>query len=216
MLGVRPAGQGSGWAILFVRFLLFALQFERVAVSTSAASTSGAAGRYASAIFDLGRDSNALDSLESDFAALNTLISGSDDLGRLVSSPAYSRDDQQKAMSAVMSKAGSSDLATRFVSLMVSKGRLGALPGAIQGFTDLLADHRSETVAEVTSAAPLTDAQRDSLAANLKSSFGKDVKIDASVDPSLLGGLIVKVGSKMIDSSLKAKLNGLQLAMKAS
>ena len=216
MLGVRAAGQGSGWAIYFARFLLLALHFERVAVSTSAASTSGAAGRYASAIFDLGRESNALDTLESDLTALNTLISDSGDLGRLVGSPAYSREDQQKAMSAVMSKAGSSDLAKRFVSLMVSKGRLAALPGAIQGFTELLADHRSETVAEVTSAAPLTDAQRDSLAANLKSSFGKDVKIDASVDPSLLGGLIVKVGSKMIDSSLKAKLNGLQLAMKAS
>ena len=162
-------------------------------MSTSAASTSGAAGRYASAIFDLGRESNALDTLESDFTALNTLISDSDDLGRLVSSPAYSRDDQQKAMSAVMSKAGSSDLATRFVSLMVSKGRLSALPGAIQGFTELLADHRSETVAEVTSAAPLTDAQRDSLAANLKSSFGKDVKIDASVDPSLLGLSLIHI-----------------------
>jgi len=208
--------RGAAGAFSLPDFFSSRFHFERVAVSTSAASTSGAAGRYASAIFDLGRENNALDTLEGDFTVLNTLISDSDDLGRMVSSPAYSRDDQQKAMTAVMSKAGSSDLTTRFVSLMVSKGRLGALPGAIQGFTELLADHRSETVAEVTSATPLTDAQRDALAANLKSSFGKDVKIDASVDPSLLGGLIVKVGSKMIDSSLKAKLNGLQLAMKAS
>ena len=185
-------------------------------MSTSAASTSGAAGRYASAIFDLGRETNALESLETDFAALNTLISDSDDLSRLVNSPAYTRENQQKAMSAIMSKAGTSDLASRFVSLMISKGRLSTLPGAILGFTEMLADHRGETVAEVTSAAPLTEAQRDKLAANLKSSFGKDVKIDASVDPSLLGGLIVKVGSKMIDSSLKAKLSGLQLAMKTS
>jgi len=185
-------------------------------VSKSAASTSGAAGRYASAIFDLARESNALDSMESDFTALNGLISDSDDLSRVVNSAAYSRDNQQKAMSAIMSKAGMSDLASRFVSLMVSKGRLGALPGAIAGFNELLADHRAETVAEVTSATPLTDEQRDKLAANLKSSFGKDVKIDASVDPSLLGGLIVKIGSKMIDNSLKAKLSGLQLAMKTS
>jgi len=185
-------------------------------VSTSAASTSGAAGRYASAIFDLGRETNALETLESDFAALNTMISDSPDLTRLVSSPAYSRDNQIKAMSAILSKAGSSDTTSRFVKLMISKGRLNALPGAIQGFTEMLADYRGETVAEVTSAAPLTDAQREKLAANLKSSFGKDVKIDASVDPSLLGGLIVKVGSKMIDSSLKAKLANLQIAMKAS
>ncbi len=190
--------------------------YERVAVSTSAASASGAAGRYASAIFDLGRETNTLEALETDFAALTTMISSSEDLQRLVGSPAYSRDSQLKAMSALMSKAGSSDTTARFVKLMISKGRLGVLPGAIQGFTDMLADHRSETVAEVTSATPLTDAQRDKLAANLKSSFGKDVKINASVDPSLLGGLIVKVGSKMIDSSLKAKLAGLQLAMKAS
>ncbi len=190
--------------------------YERVAVSTSAASASGAAGRYASAIFDLGRETNTLEALETDFAALNTMISSSEDLQRLVGSPAYSRDSQLKAMSALMSKAGSSDMTARFVKLMISKGRLGVLPGAIQGFTDMLADHRSETVAEITSATPLTDAQRDKLAANLKSSFGKDVKINASVDPSLLGGLIVKVGSKMIDSSLKAKLAGLQLAMKAS
>jgi F-type H+-transporting ATPase subunit delta len=185
-------------------------------VSKSAASTSGAAGRYASAIFDLAVETNAVDALESDFATLNTLIDDSDDLSRVVNSPAYSRADQSKAMSAILSKAGSSDLTSKFVSLMISKGRLSALPGAIAGFTEMLADHRGETVAEVTSAKPLSDAQRDTLAANLKSSFGKDVKIDASVDPSLLGGLIVKVGSKMIDSSLKTKLAGLQLAMKAS
>ncbi len=185
-------------------------------MSTSAASASGAAGRYASAIFDLGVETNSLDKLESDFAAISAMVSESGDLKRLVSSPAYSRDNQQKAMSALMGKAGLSDTTVRFVNLMISKGRLGALPGAIEGFTAMLADHRSETVAEVTSATPLTDAQRDKLAANLKSSFGKDVKIDATVDPSLLGGLIVKVGSKMIDNSLRAKLNGLQLAMKAS
>ena len=185
-------------------------------MSTSAASSSGAAGRYASAIFDLGRETNALDSLEGDFGTLTGLIDGNEGFSRLVSSPAYSRSEQTKAMSAIMDKAGFGDMTKRFVSLMVSKGRLNALPGAIAGFGEMLADHRGETVAEVTSATALSDAQRDALAANLKSSFGKDVKIDASVDPSLLGGLIVKVGSKMIDGSLKAKLAGLQLAMKAS
>lgn len=185
-------------------------------MSTSAASTSGAAGRYASAIFDLANETNALDTLEGDFASLRETIDGSADLAHVVNSPAFSRADQQKALDAILAKSGSSDLTKNFVSLMISKGRLGALPGAMAGFTELLADHRSETVAEVTSAKPLSDQQREKLAANLKSSFGKDVKIDASVDPSLLGGLVVKIGSKMIDGSLKAKLAGLKLAMKES
>lgn len=182
----------------------------------TAASISGAAGRYASAIFDLGKESKALDSLESDLDTLKSLIEENEDLGRVVHSPAFSRDAQAQAMNAILDKMGAADLTKRFVGLMASKGRLGALPGAIAGFKDMLADHRGETVAEVVSAKDLTDAQRDKLAANLKQSFGKDVKIDASVDPSLLGGLVVKVGSRMIDSSLKTKLANLQLAMKAS
>jgi len=182
----------------------------------SASATSGASGRYASAIFDLGKDSNALDALEGDLNQMKTAIDGNADLTYLMESPAFSRENQQKALSAVMDKMGVSDLTKRFVGLMISKGRLAMLPGAIAGFQERLADHRGQVVAEVTSAQPLSDAQRDALAAKLKNAFDKDVKIDDSVDPSLLGGLVVKIGSKMIDTSLRAKLSGLQRAMKAS
>lgn len=182
----------------------------------SASATTGASGRYASAIFDLGKDSNALDALENDLGQMKSAVAGNADLAYLMESPAFSRDDQQKALAAVMDKMGVSDLTKRFVGLMIAKGRLAMLPGAIEGFQQRLADHRGEVVAEVTSAQPLSDGQRDKLAENLKAAYGKDVKIDASVDPSLLGGLVVKIGSKMIDTSLRAKLSGLQRAMKAS
>lgn len=216
MLDVRAVAEGSDCSFSCARVYppRIAFGFERIAVS--AASMSGAAGRYASAIFELGRDANALESLESELGALKSLIADSDDLSRVVHSPAYGRDDQASAMKAILDKMGAADLTRNFVGLMASKGRLGALPAAIEGFSEMVAEHRGETVAEVISAKELTDAQREKLASNLKSSFGKDVKIDASVDPSLLGGLVVKVGSRMIDSSLKTKLAGLHLTMKAS
>ena len=180
------------------------------------ASTSGAAGRYAQAVFELARDKKALDDVERDLGALSEAIDASPELARLVASPAFDRDQQAAAMTAIMEKMGAADLTRRFVGLMAAKGRLSALPGAVAGFRERLADHRGEIVAEVTSAAPLTDAQRDKLAANLRQSYGKDVRIDASVDESLLGGLVVKIGSKMIDSSLKARLAGLRRAMKSA
>ncbi len=182
----------------------------------SASVTTGAAGRYAVAIFDLGKEMNALDTLESDLSQMKSAVAESADLANLVHSPAINRDDQQRAIAAVMDKMGLGDLTKRFVGLMTSKGRLAMLPGAIEGFTHMLTEHRGEVIAEVASAHPLSDAQRDTLAEKLKSTYGKDVKIDARVDPSLLGGLVVKIGSKMIDASLKAKLSGLQRAMKAS
>ena len=185
----------------------------RVALS-SAASLSGASGRYASAIFDLAKSSGVLDAVASEFDALGGVLKDSPELADVISSPAYSRDAQGAVMASVTQKMGASDLTGKFVGLMAQKGRLALLPEAIRGFNVLLAEERGEETAEVISAKPLSEMHRNALAQNLKSSFGKDVKIDASVDPSLLGGLIVKVGSKMIDSSLKAKLSGLQLAMK--
>ncbi len=185
----------------------------RVALS-SAASLSGASGRYASAIFDLAKSSGVLDAVASEFDALGGVLKDSPELADVISSPAYSRDAQGAVMASVTQKMGASDLTGKFVGLMAQKGRLALLPEAIRGFNVLLAEERGEETAEVISAKPLSEMQRNALAQNLKSSFGKDVKIDASVDPSLLGGLIVKVGSKMVDASLKSKLERLELAMK--
>ena len=181
---------------------------------SSAATLSGASGRYASAIFDLAKSSGSLDAVSSEFETLGDVLRDSPDLADVISSPAYSRDQQGSVIGAVADKVGVSDLTRKFLGLMAQKGRLALLPDAMQGFSTLLADHRGEVAAEVISAKPLSDMQREALAKNLKSSFGKDVKIDASVDPPLLGGLIVKVGSKMVDASLKSKLERLELAMK--
>jgi len=181
---------------------------------SSAASLSGASGRYASAIFDLAKSSGSLDSVASEFDALGTVLKDNSELSDVIASPAYSRDQQGAVMAQIGQKLGASDITRKFVGLMAQKGRLALLPDAMKGFSALLAEERGEETAEVVSAKPLSDMQRDALAQNLKSSFGKDVKIDASVDPSLLGGLIVKIGSKMVDASLKSKLERLELAMK--
>ena len=181
---------------------------------SSAASLSGASGRYASAIFDLAKASGSLDTVASEFDTLGGVLRDNAELSGVIASPAYSRGQQGAVMAQVGEKLGSSDLTRKFVGLMAQKGRLGLLPDAMAGFSALLAEERGEETAEVISAKPLSDMQRDALAQNLKSSFGKDVKIDARVDPSLLGGLIVKVGSKMVDASLKSKLERLELAMK--
>jgi len=183
-------------------------------VLSSAASLSGASGRYASAIFDLAKASGSLDTVASEFDTLGGVLRDNAELSGVIASPAYSRGQQGAVMAQVGEKLGSSDLTRKFVGLMAQKGRLGLLPDAMAGFSALLAEERGEETAEVISAKPLSDMQRDALAQNLKSSFGKDVKIDARVDPSLLGGLIVKVGSKMVDASLKSKLERLELAMK--
>jgi len=183
-------------------------------VLSSAASLSGASGRYASAIFDLAKASGSLDTVASEFDTLGGVLRDNAELSGVIASPAYSRGQQGAVMAQVGEKLGTSDLTRKFVGLMAQKGRLGLLPDAMAGFSALLAEERGEETAEVISAKPLSDMQRDALAQNLKSSFGKDVKIDARVDPSLLGGLIVKVGSKMVDASLKSKLERLELAMK--
>ncbi len=181
---------------------------------SSAASLSGASGRYASAIFDLAKSSGVLDAVASEFDALGGVLKDNPELAGVISSPAYSREVQGSIIAAVTKKMGASDLTGKFVGLMAQRGRLALLPEAMEGFSALLAEERGEETAEVISAKPLSEMQRTALAQNLKSSFGKDVKIDASVDPSLLGGLIVKVGSKMVDASLKSKLERLELAMK--
>ncbi len=188
---------------------------NEVALS-SAASLSGASGRYASAIFDLAKSSGSLDTVASEFDGLRAVLDDSPDLAGVIASPAYSREQQGAVMAQVGERMGASDLTRKFIGLMAQKGRLALLPDAMKGFAGLVAAERNEQTAEVVSAKPLSDAQREALRHNLATAFQKDVKIDAQVDPSLLGGLIVRIGSKMVDASLRSKLERLERAMKAN
>jgi len=172
------------------------------------------AGRYATALFELADSAGSLDATAGDLAQIAALIQKSDDLRRLVLSPAFSSDQQAKAFAAVLEKAGIKGLVANFTGLVIQNRRLFALPDMITSFNSLLAAKRGEVSADVTSAHPLSDSQLQSLKASLKTATGRDVQINAKVDAGLLGGLVVKVGSRMIDSSLKTKLTSLKLSMK--
>jgi len=177
---------------------------------------SGLAGRYATAIFELAQEEKSVAALEKDFAGLKELIAENPDLARLVQAPVFSRDEQQKGMDAILRRMEASPLASRFVLLLASKRRLFALVDIIRAFEGLAAKQRGEVDAAVTSARALSDAEVSSLKAILKAKLGRDARLEAKVDPTLLGGLVVKVGSRMIDSSLRTKLNGLRAAMRGS
>ena len=175
---------------------------------------SGVAGRYATALFEIATETSAVDAIEGDLNTLSAALGESADLRDVCTSPIYSRDDQGKAMAAVAAAMGLGPIVTNTILLMASKRRLFVLTDVIKGFKALAADARGEITAEVTSAQPLNDAQRDALAAALKASVGSDVVLNTTVDESLIGGLVVKVGSRMIDTSVRAKLASLQNAMK--
>ncbi|MBX3493959.1 MAG: F0F1 ATP synthase subunit delta [Parvibaculum sp.] len=172
------------------------------------------AGRYATALFELAEAQGALDAVAGDLAAIGRMLDESSDLARLVRSPVFSADEQTRAFGAVLDKAGTSTLVKNFIGLVIQNRRLFALRGMISAYTAILARTRGEMTADVASAHPLNEAQLANLKASLKTATGKDVHIDTHVDATLLGGLVVKVGSRMIDSSLKTKLNSLQIAMK--
>ncbi|MEP9354133.1 F0F1 ATP synthase subunit delta [Xanthobacter sp. KR7-65] len=175
---------------------------------------SGMAGRYATALFELANEANAVDSVKAELDRLSALIAESADLARLVKSPVFSAEEQLKAISAVLEQMGISGLAGNFVKLVAQNRRLFALPGMISDYAALVAHQRGETSAEVTVAAPLSDAHYAALKEALAEKTGKDVNLDVTVDPSILGGLIVKLGSRMVDASLKTKLNSIRHAMK--
>lgn len=175
---------------------------------------SGAAKRYATALFELANDEKAVEKTEADISRLETLLNDSADLMRLVKSPVYGADEQVRALDAVLGKAEIGGLVANFVKLVATNRRLFALPGMLKNFHALAAASRGEANADVVSASPLSDANIDALKAALKGVTGKDVKINATVDPSLIGGLVVKVGSRMIDTSLRTKLNSLNHSMK--
>jgi F-type H+-transporting ATPase subunit delta len=183
-------------------------------VTDSATVVSSVAGRYANALFELANESDALGQTETDMEALGQALAASDDLRGLIASPIYTRDQQSRAMAAVAEAMGLSALVRNLIGLMASKRRLFVLGDLIRIFAALLAEHRGEVTAEVTAARALSEAQQAALAETLKSAIGREVKLNVSVDDSLIGGLVVKVGSKMVDTSIRSKLASLQYAMR--
>ncbi|MDJ1017220.1 MAG: F0F1 ATP synthase subunit delta [Paracoccaceae bacterium] len=183
-------------------------------MSESASLSTGIASRYATAVFELAKDGNELDALESDVDALDAALADSEDFRDLISNPIYSRDAQSAAVAAIAGKMGLSATVTNTMKLMASKRRLFVLPHLVLVLKDIIADEKGVVTAEVQAARALSDDQSAALAAALKETVGKDVTMKVSVDESLIGGLIVKVGSKMIDTSIRSKLAALQNTMK--
>ena len=176
---------------------------------------SGVAGRYASALFSLAKDNRDTDGVAAALAAFDALIAESPDLQRLVRSPAFSAGEQVKALGALLDQAGITGAAANFIKLVASKRRLFAIRGMIADYGKLNDAFRGVTRAEVTSAAPLADDNIAALKDALRAvSGGKDVELTAKVDPSIIGGLVVKLGSRMVDGSLKTKLNAIRTRMK--
>ena len=183
-------------------------------MSESASISTGIAARYATAVFELARDGNELDALERDVDTLDAAISESADFRDLIQSPVYSRGAQGAAIAAIADKMGVSGFVANTLKLMATKRRLFVLPQLVGSLRNLIADEKGEVNAEVRAASQLSAEQESTLAATLKKSVGKDVKMKITVDESLIGGLIVKVGSKMIDTSIRSKLAALQNTMK--
>ncbi|WP_428543564.1 F0F1 ATP synthase subunit delta [Profundibacter sp.] len=183
-------------------------------MSEPASISSGIAARYATALFDLAKDGKKLKAIEGDVNSLDAALAESDDLKALINSPIYTREEQGNAIMAIATKMKLSPIVKNTLGLMAGNRRLFVLPQLVESLRKLIADEKGEITAEVVSAKKLTKAQSDKLAKTLKASVGKDVIINPSVDETLIGGLIVKVGSKMIDTSIKSKLGNLQNAMK--
>ena len=175
---------------------------------------SGMAGRYATALFELALEEKAVDAVRADLDKFQALVDANPDLHRLVHSPVFTSDEQARALGAVLEKAGIGGLAAKFLKLVASNRRLFAVREMIKGYRTLVARHKGEISAEVTVAEELADKHRDALAAALKSVTGKDVDLAVKVDPAIIGGLVVKLGSRMVDTSLRTKLNALKHAMK--
>lgn len=184
-----------------------------------ASETTGVAGlatRYATALFELARDAGALDKVAADLDSLKTMIESSADLRRLVRSPVIGRAEQGKAIDAVLERAQIQDLTRRFVGVVAANRRLFSLEAIIAAFKQQLAKSRGELTAIVSTAQPLSDAQKSALDVSLRRAVGVKVAVEAKVEPELLGGMIVRIGSRMFDSSLRSKLQRLQLAMKGT
>jgi F-type H+-transporting ATPase subunit delta len=174
------------------------------------------AGRYALALFELARDGDVLDVVAADLAGLGSLLDESADLRRVIRSPVISREDQGQALAAIGNRAGFAELTTKFLGLLAEHRRLFALPEIIKAYGAMLAEHKGEVGAELVSAVPLSEDQVAKVKDQLSSTIGKQITLSARVDPGLLGGLVVRVGSRMLDASLRTKLRQLELVLKGA
>jgi F-type H+-transporting ATPase subunit delta len=184
-------------------------------LASETTGVSGLAERYAAALFDLADERRMLDDVAADLRQLRAMVQASPDLSRLIRSPILSRDEQSKAIRALAERAGLSPLMRDFLAVVSRNRRLFAAPAMIEAFLAELARRRGEVTAEVTTAQPLSEAQLAALNEQLRRSSGSRVSVDVRVDPALLGGLVVKLGSRMVDGSIRSKLQRLQLAMKS-
>ena len=190
------------------------IQEKFVPVADTSQTVSGVAERYASSLYELASEAGSVDQIGADLAKFQAMIAESDDMKRFIESPVFSAEDQLRAVSAILDKAGIAGLTGNFVKVAAANRRLFAVPGMIKAYFQIVARNRGEASADVTSAHALTPEQENELKAALKGVTGKDVTINVTVDPSILGGLIVKVGSRQIDTSLRTKLSTLKLALK--
>nr|WP_246534454.1 F0F1 ATP synthase subunit delta [Aliiroseovarius lamellibrachiae] len=186
----------------------------RVDVSEPVSISTGIAQRYATAVFELAKEGKKLKAVEGDLDALEAVLADSADFRNLITSPVYTRDEQGAGVGAIAKQMKLSPMVANVLGLMAQKRRLFALPQLVAALRAAIAEDKGEVTAEVTAAKAMTKAQQDKLAKSLKASIGKDVKVNVAVDEDLIGGLVVKVGSRMIDTSIKAKLDALQNSMK--
>jgi len=177
-------------------------------------TVSGVAGRYATALFELARDEKAIDAVKADLDKFDAMVAGSADLARLVRSPVFTAEAQLKALVAVLDNAGIGGIAANVLKVLTTNRRLFAVQDVIKAFRALVAKFKGEASADVTVAEPLSDKNLDALKSALKSVTGQDVSLNVKIDPAIIGGLVVKVGSRMVDSSLRTKLNSIKNAMK--
>jgi F-type H+-transporting ATPase subunit delta len=183
-------------------------------VETSGGIRASLAGRYASALFDLARDGRQIEAVGKSLDALNQLLADSKDFNELVTSPLVSREEAGNAFAAIAPQLGLDPITGNFLGVLARNGRKNQLRPVIRAFRRLAAEHRGETAAEVTTARPLKDDQLAQLRQHLRTRAGRDVNVDATVDPAILGGIVVKLGSQQIDASIRTKLNRLAQAMK--
>ena len=183
-------------------------------VATEDPSVSGVSGRYATALFELARDSKSVDAVKADLERFSALLNESPDLARLVRSPVFTAETQGKALGAVLDKAGIGGITAKFLKVLTANRRLFVVNDVIRAFRALVAKFKGEATADVTVAEKLSSKNLDALKAALKSVSGKDVDLNVKIDPTIIGGLIVKLGSRMVDSSLRTKLNSIKHAMK--
>lgn len=182
--------------------------------SQGGTSVSGVAGRYASALFELAQENRAVDAVARDLDAFDALVRDSDDLRRLIRSPLFTAEEQEKAVAAILARAGISGLAANFIRLVAANRRLFALPDMIRAFRTLVADAKGIVRAEVRLAEQPSDRVLDDIKSALREVAKAEVDIEVKVDPSLIGGLVVRLGHRMVDASLRTKLNAIRLAMR--